>query len=176
MKKKIISVIIWLFIICLIVLLIYNIITSADFFATSISTFVTFGIAVFVTYYLTQGKNDDRCTRETIVKVIDQIQLFTISPERIIFSESTDHKTLLLELRRLRSKIEILSFYAKQYGYETEYLEIKTQFDNYENFCDTHYQDLQHMQKSYLEIMRWMQNIDSRCDNIRVKLYPPNKC
>lgn len=176
MKRRITKALIWFFIVGLVALLIYNIAMSKDFFATSISTFATCGVAILVTYYLTQSKNEDRCTRETIVKVIDQIQSFITAPERVIFTEATDHRKLLLELRRWRSKIDILSSYAEQYDYSTECKEIRENFQYYHDFCDAHYQDLQHMQKSDMEIMRWMQNIDSRCDNIYLKLYPPENC
>jgi hypothetical protein len=155
-------------------LLVFNIVKTTDFFKTDISTFVTVIMAITVTYYLAQRKNDERNTKELVFSTIDGIQEFVNDSKNIYFEEAPDHKMMLLALRRLNSKSELLCKYAKHYKYVSEAEQIKRFIKQYEDLYDLHGQDIPYLQKTSTDIARWLENIDSRCDTIRSKLYPPN--
>ena len=84
-----------------------------------------------------------------------------------------EQKILLLNIRHIRSKIDVLKQYAEKYGYQKVIEDLENNFDSYQNLMAIHYADIDYLKKSTEEIAKWMQNIDSRCDQLRLKLYPP---
>ncbi len=163
----------WIFIVVLGALFAYGVKNTTNFFETSVSTFITVSAAVFVTFFLTQSKNDDRNTKDLVFKVIDQIQEFSHEAKSVNFQSIPDQKDMLLQIRRMRSKTHLLNLYSERYHYQTASKELLDYFEKYQELFDNHFQDLDYLQKSDQEIARWMENIDTRCDSIRIKLYPP---
>ena len=152
----------------------YNIQHQAEFFCVSLEAFINVIIAVGVTYYLTQRKSDDRKTKEFIFAIVDQIQQYALQPSLYTFTDMPpEQKHLLLNIRHIRSKIDVLKQYAEKYGYRKEIEDLEKNFDSYQSLMDNHYTDIGYLRKSADEIAKWMQNIDSRCDQLRLKLYPP---
>lgn len=152
----------------------YNIKHEADFFCVSLEAFINVIIAVGVTYYLTQRKSDDRKTKEFIFDIVDQIQQYALQPSLYTFKDvPPEQKILLLNIRHIRSKIDVLKQYAEKYGYQKVIEDLENNFDSYQNLMAIHYADIDYLKKSTEEIAKWMQNIDSRCDQLRLKLYPP---
>lgn len=154
-------------------LFLYNVFTTKEFFQTNIGYFLTITVAVFVTFFLTQSKNDDRNRKDLLFGVVDQIQDFVFKVKRIDYECAPDFKDMLLLTRRISSKTYILGLYADNYNYRTESQEINDYVKKYIDLVDYHQQDMSYMQKTSQEIARWMENIDSRCDIVRTKLYPP---
>ena len=110
-------------------------------------------IAVGVTYYLTQRKSDDRKTKEFIFDIVDQIQQYALQPSLYTFKDiPPEQKILLLNIRHIRSKIDVLKQYAEKYGYQKVIEDLENNFDSFQNLMAIHYADIDYLKKSTEEI------------------------
>ena len=160
---------------CLGFLIIYNAITDgALFLKAPLINIVSILLAVFVAYYFTQQRADERKAKELTEHLIEQIQDL-LNQESINWTEDTIRKHTLLSQRRIRYKIDILKPLGTSMKISDDILYIEKEYSQYAEFVGNHSNDVEYLNKSEIELMKYKQNIETRCDVIKCKLYAGNK-
>lgn len=151
---------------------IYNVINNKLFLKVSASSLLTMFIAVIVSFWLVQLKNDKRKLNDKIDKLVYKIQDI-ISSSDFTSCETADicRKNLILH-RSVANKIEYLkSVCEKDDNIKSSILEIENEFRALREFYSDHYMDEEYMRKSQKEFQNYITKIDDEADKIHVKLF-----
>ena len=73
--------------------------------------------------------------------------------------------------RKLANCLNVLVEYGKQLGFQDDVKYIDEEFSRYKTFVSEHLNDLEYLSKSETHLRKYLENIDSKCDQIVVKLY-----
>lgn len=156
----------------LVLLVMYNLRHNCTFWDASCTSIISLIIALVVAFYFVQLRTDERKQKEIVEKLVDQIRVFALDYNTTHWPDSFDDKETLLKIRRIRNKIDILGKYSALFNYQQELNEIKKNFEKYEETVDEHQNDVNHLKQCTSEFCKWMDNINSRCDELIYKLYP----
>lgn len=173
MKKKIIKhgIILLVLVILIAPLLYYNFKNNETFFKVPFTSIVSALAVVYVSFYLTQWRNDTREKIKHIGAIIDEIKFIINSDDLyLINSEMQKQRSLILQ-RKVANKITILKHYDLNNKIKCE---IKALDDNYKElreFLGNHINDSEYIQKSKNEIARMASKIENNCDEICVYLH-----
>ena len=149
----------------------YNANNNPHFFEMSIYQVSSVFIAMAITFYLTQKKNDERKLKEVVGSVAESLQAIIASESAVKITESTIDKELWMLVRRINNKIDILDKYSKRLKIKSETDYIKNEFKGYRELLENHINDKPYLQKSDGELRKYINNIDSKLDCIKVELY-----
>jgi len=155
----------------IIVLAVYNIYSYDKFWEISVSTVITASIAIYISYYFTQNRLDQRKAQDSLEKVLSKLETeISRTPIRAMTSE-TEKSQILLGIRRINNKIFVLKKYQELFGIVEDVKWIHQRFKDYEEFVGDHIDDMDYLSKSQSELIRPLERIDDRIDTIRIKLY-----
>lgn len=145
-----------------------------DFLKIDAYEVFTIIIALFVTYYLTERKNDIRKLNDKIENICNDIQVYLRENYKIVPSKQNREKTLI-NIRYISNKIHILEKLSeKSNNIKKAVSYIKKEHKNYNEFVSTNLdQDEKYFQEqNRLEkINTHINNIDNKLDEIIVYLY-----
>ena len=173
-KKYIISIII--ISIILFVDIGYNIWNNGwgDFLKINAYEVITIIIALFVTYYLTERKNDIRKLNDKIENICNDIQIYLREEYKIVPSKKNKER-VLLNIRYVSNKIHILEKLSEKNNNIKEAIAyIKGEHNKYNEFVST---NLDQNEQYFLEENRQekikanINNMDNKLDEIIVYLY-----
>lgn len=163
MKKKSFILVILFWLGCL-ALGIYNGIKNPDFLVTPLSTIISIGVAVVVSYFFVQRKTDDRRKKEKIDKLLYKVQeiilndnFIEVRDENLIIQRSVINKILYLED-------------GVDNDIKGDISRIREKFEEFREFYGNHYKDIAYMNKSKKELLNYVRLIDDFCDKIHMKL------
>ena len=163
----------WFVVVLSLAILIFTIINALrnpDFIKMSLYNVLTLYIAIIIAYYFSQSKNDERKRKEKLEEIISKIQSSVTSEEAYITEETTKDEITMFQ-RNLSQKITVLSSFAIKYKIEEETKYIYDRFYEYKDFIGDHLTDMPFLQKSRIDLKKWLDLIDNKCDEIKLKLY-----
>ena len=76
-----------------------------------------------------------------------------------------------ISTRKVTNCIEVLKSYGASFGFEADIEYIEKELTNYKVLVSEHINDFDYLSKSESQLRRHSENIDSKCDQIIVKLY-----
>lgn len=135
-------------------------------------------IAICITFLATQLKNDQRKAKEHAEAVAGKIQQLVSSESFCNFSGSLNasQKTnvknqVQITNRKISNCIEILLQYGKKFKFKEDAEYVKSEFERYRETVDTYLEDFEYLAKSEPLLKKYAANIDSKCDQIIIKLF-----
>lgn len=147
----------------------YNLKNNDDFFKTSFSTIISVAIAVVLSYYFVQRKNDERRKKEKIDKLLYKIQEMIADEEFIsVESEGIIRKNLIYH-RSIGNKIQYLNENTSGDIHENVQ-KVSETFEQLREFYSNHYSDKDYVSRSDKEIANYKTKIDDTCDKIHMML------
>lgn len=145
-----------------------------DFIKINAYEVLTIIIALFVTYYLTERKNDIRKLNDKVENICNDIQVYLRENYKIIPSKQNKER-VLMNIRYISNKIHILEKLSEKNNSIKEAVSyIKKEHDKYNEFVST---NLDQDEKYFLEQNRLekiranINNMDNKLDEIIVYLY-----
>ena len=145
-----------------------------DFFKINIYQVITIIIAVFVTFYLKERKNDKMKLNGKIEDICNDIQRGLKDLYEIVPSSNTQ-KSFLMNKRYIANKIRVLEKLCKSDGILEKMISyIKNEYAKYDDFVSNNLdQDVGYfLKENRLEKIRsYINNIDNKVDEIIVYLY-----
>lgn len=152
--------------IILFVLGLYNAVKNAeDFWSTNITSLLSISAVLFISYYLTQMRNDERKRIDNIERLVMKIQA-EISSETLYCGKSN---MCLMYQRSLNNKIEYLQEQnLSSIGSGLDY--IHEQFQTYRDMYADHMNDTDFPASIEQDFSRIVVNIVDRCDKMLIEL------
>lgn len=163
-------------IICIVCAAIYNMFANcSSFWNINITQVLTMIIAVCIAFEAAQFKNDERKLKEQAEKIIAKIQFIVNEPAFTSFPNSGDGESLKrqnrIAIRKLHNCINILKEYSNISNISNDVDYIEEQYKSYNDFVSEHPDDLDYLSKSEIHLKKYAENIDSKCDQLLLKLY-----
>ncbi|MPM96456.1 hypothetical protein SDC9_143619 [bioreactor metagenome] len=128
-------------------------------------------VALVFAYYFTQKNIDNRKIKEIIEDIIIKIQIEISNDSSYIFEKDFDKKVIMLKLRNLNNKIDILESAKKELKISEEVNYIHKEFDEYRESIGENLEDINFLITNQKEFMKKLQNIDNKCDELKMRLY-----
>lgn len=152
--------------IILIGIAIYNIVVdSAEFWTTNITSLLSISAVLFISYYLTQMRNDERKRIDNIERLILKIQQ-EVADEKMIHGKSN---MCLMYQRSTNNKIEYLQ--AQNLSSISDELKyIHEQFQSLRDMYGDHMNDADFPNSREQDFSRIVVNIVDKCDVMLVEL------
>lgn len=151
---------------------------SSEFWKASAVQLLTPLIAICITFLATQFKNDQQKAKEHVEAVLVKIQQMVSDDRFCSFSDTLDvaEKTAVknqvqITNRKISNCIEILMKYSNQFKFKDDAEYIKREFERYRETVDTYLEDFDYLEKSVPLLKKYAANIDSKCDQIILKLF-----
>ena len=174
---KIVKALPWLLLVATLGLGFYNF-GCSSFWKASAVQLLTPLIAICITFLATQFKNDQRKAKEHAESVAVKIQQM-VSDERfcnfsgaINATEKTAVKNQVqITNRKISNCIDVLLKYGNQFKFKGDAEYIKREFERYRETVDTYLEDFDYLEKSAPLLKKYAANIDSKCDQVIVKLF-----
>jgi len=145
---------------------IYNVVTdAAKFFTANVTSVLSIGAVLLVSYYLTQVKNDKRKWIDNVENMIDKIQQEIHNTEAYEGPE----KMCLLHQRSINNKIEFLQS-KKISSISNDLNYIHDQFQTFRELYSEHMKDTNFPAGMEGDFHRIITNISDKCDIMRIEL------
>lgn len=160
---------------CVLGVCIYNIVNHSNFWDANAAQILTLFIAISLAFWATQSKNDQRRAKDHIEHVIQKVQVLVVAEQFYTFDShgniSESNKLFIISARKISNCIEVLKVYSKSFGFKDDVNYIEEQLKQYKEFVSEHLNDHEYLEKSESQLRRYSENIDSKCDQIILKLY-----
>lgn len=146
-----------------------------DFLKSSFTQILSIIIAIGIAFWASQYKNDQRKGKEHVQTIL--IKLQEIVTNEKFYSISSDANQNEIEItintnnRKINNYLTILDEYSKIFKFEDDFKYIRNEFEEYRTTIGNHIKDLDYLNKSYIELKRHSDNIDSKCNFIIMMLY-----
>lgn len=154
---------------------VYNAIANCNFWDVSVAQVLTLLVAIGIAFWATQFKNDQRNAKAHAERIIAKVQGIVAYEELYIFvpsdNEDDARKNYSISQRKLSNCLCVLGEYGKQLGFQEDVAYIEEQFSQYKLFVSDHLNDFEYLSKSETHLRKFLENIDSKCDQIVVKFY-----
>lgn len=153
----------------------YNIFANDSFWTVNVAQVLTLIITISIAFWATQFKNDQRRAKDHAERVIQKVQLLVTADRFYTFVPGVDigeaNKLHNISVRKLSNCIDILKMYGDEFGFKEEIRYIESELKQYKEFVSEHLTDYDYLSKSENQLRRYSENIDSKCDQIIIKLY-----
>ena len=177
MKTKLPSIVAAGFLLVVIVIGGCNINAEGFWNATAIQV-LTLLTAVGIAFFATQMKVDQRERKKYAEILLEKIQGLVLEESFYnipIITETETQKEYRAKIQMVNKKlsncIECLIQYSKPLQFEKEASYIKAEFTKYRQLVDEYLTDFELLNKLHETLKKYAQNIDSKCDQINVRLY-----
>ena len=154
---------------------IYNHCKNPSFWDVNVAQILTLFITIAIAFWATQFKNDQRRAKDHVERVIIKIQNLVVAEQFYSFDPNGDvengKKLYGISTRKVTNCIEVLKSYGASFGFEADIEYIEKELTNYKVLVSEHINDFDYLSKSESQLRRHSENIDSKCDQIIVKLY-----
>lgn len=168
-KKYIIPSIFLIFIVCLAVYNIYD--QGVEFLKINAGSIVTSLIALFISYYLSQARTDERKQREVIDGIIVELKSDVQDEYLYVITSDTDNRLLLSKIRSILNNIELLRQLKTTEIKKQDIDYIINEFEQYNVFIGDHISDFDYLTKSEKQLKKYLDSVSSKLNKIRLDLY-----
>ena len=132
---------------------VYNIKTNDQFWEASAANCITIVIALLISYWLVQRKNDLRKQKELIANLILDLRS-QLDKEDMYDLSNKSEKDINMRNRDISNKIEILDGIKGKFKIESGVDFISEKFDEYKEFIGNHIDDRDYLISSHSELKR----------------------
>lgn len=153
------------------VVAIYNIIANEKFWEVSVGTCLTLLVAVIVSYYLVQSKANEKSKKEALIRLMTAIQGVATDEKSYTVNCKDDTKILTMKKRQLSNYIKVLENYEANICDSEDIKFVKDKFEEYDSKIGDHIDDIDYLCKSYNDLRRPLDLIDSKLYEMIMKLY-----
>ncbi len=151
-------------------MIIYNLRNNNDFLKTSAANCISISIAVGISFFLVQKKNDKRKQREIMLDLIYKLQT-KITDERVVDLTGQDIEEIHMRNRDISNRIHTLQSLQAKFGIVEEVKFVAEKYDEYTTFIGNYISDLDYLAKSRKALERPISLIDSKLTDIAIKLF-----
>lgn len=151
-------------------LICFNFKNNPSFFCASFTQLLTLLITVFIAFWATQFKNDERKQKDHAEDILTIIQESVSEESFIKITTDTDTKLITMNNRKLSNKISVLIQYSNKLNFKQDAKYIEEKFKEYQEFVSNHINDLEYLSKSSAELIKYANLIESKCDTIFYKV------
>ena len=148
----------------------YNVKTNQSFFQASASDCITIGIAIIISYYLVQKRDDQRRQKDIIFELISKIMLIIENEKMYNFSGQTKEE-IMMRNRNISNRIHILEKIKDDFSIVTEVDFIRAKFDEYCDFIGDNIEKPDYLQQSQNALLRPISLIHTKLEEIALNLY-----
>lgn len=145
------------------------------FFRISFPQILTVFVAVGITFYATQRKNDERIIKEHVEKIIEKMQSIVTDCSFFIIREDADaeqvSQRIMMTCRKLSNYIDILRKYQDICAIKAEVEYLSREVSAYDTLVSDNIKDMKYLSKSGNALRRHAENIESKCNSIVARLY-----
>ncbi len=144
-----------------------------DFFDINIANVLTLSTAIIFTFLLTQKKNEDHRFRDSIVRLLENLQ--TRINDNLINSGFNEESMLKLqqEMRTIRNAIYAFRSVKNKLNIATEIDYIESQFNTYKDVIDNHICNYVYLEESSIDLSNYVALMSSKITETIVKIYTP---
>ena len=170
MSKKILYPIIIALVIIISVVTICNFLNNDNFWEANIYQCLSLFVVVGISFFVVQRQNDYRKQKDIYIKLIETLK--DIVDDRNSYSLSgVSKEEILMRLRDIGNKVDIISNYGKRFNIETDIELIKKWYEEYKSVIDDHISDLDTLSKLNNELKRPLNLISQKAFEIMLNLY-----
>ena len=119
MKKKWMSVVLILPILCVIGIGIYNIFNNQKFWETSATTCISLLFAAILSFYFVQRQTDFRSQKGIFIKLLESLQTIVNDEKSYDFS-GVSKEQILMKKREMNNKIKLINNLSRKFSIEEE--------------------------------------------------------
>lgn len=154
---------------------IHSAINNDAFWNIGVGQSLTIIVAILLAFWATQRKNDQRILKNHAEEIVLKIQNSVSQNEFVSFGcendkADTQKRTNLLN-RRISNCISILLRYGDKLEFAEDAKYIDKEFKDYKELVSEHIEDFEYLRKSESTLMKYAENINSKCDQIILKMY-----
>lgn len=149
---------------------VYNIKNNDKFWDASLVNVITILIAIIISYFFVQRKNDLRKQKDILLNLINGLQL-QISSEKAYDFSGQSGEEILMRKRDISNKIHILSGFQDTFLLQDEMKFVCEKFDEYDALIGDHISDLDYLRKSKNELRRPLDLINNKLISMSINLY-----
>lgn len=177
--NKVINALLICIIIVTIIVGINSFLNNKDFFIVNAQQIITILIAVGISFFASQFKNDERKIKDNVERIIVKIQDMVNSSDFTCIKFSNDkkndnntRKNITINNRTINNLISVVEKnYSKRLHIEDEIKYIKDSFEEYNVFVSEHINNLKYLSNSETTLRRLSNNIDNKCYELIAKMY-----
>lgn len=148
---------------------------SENFWKSSFTQILSFIIAIGIAFWASQYKNDQRKGKEHVQTILIKLQEIVTNEKFYLISSTANQSEIEITIntnnRKINNYLTILDEYSKIFKFEDDFKYIHNEFEEYRTTTGNHIKDLDYLNKSYTELKRHSDNIDSKCNFIIMSLY-----
>lgn len=150
--------------------LIFNAVTNPKFWEASFVNCITIGIAIVISYYFVQKKNDRRKQKDIVLDLIQDIQILVGQKATYDFSGQKP-QDITMRARELSNKIHILETIKDDFFISAEVEFVRSKFDEYNDLIGEHIDNLDYLLQSQKELKRPIELIDAKLIETSLRIY-----
>lgn len=130
------------------------------------SSILTICVAVFISYFLTQQRNDKRKFTDTNLIIIER--LFAILSSSKLYTITTDEDITFIRIsqKRIDNGFDILSKNIENENMLAKVTYMRNQLNMYWEHISNHINDFNFLQKSQPELLNYITNIEGRLSEL----------
>lgn len=130
------------------------------------SSILTISVAIFISYFLTQQRNDKRKFADTTLIIIERLFAILSSPKLYTITIDEDITFIRISQKRIDNALDILSKNIKDESMLTKVTYMKNQLNMYWEHISNHLTDFSFLQKSQPELLNYITNIEGRLSEL----------
>ena len=174
MKKNVPTAVKWsltlLFTAALVVFVLYNIKHNDKFWEASAVNVITILIAVVISYFFVQKRNDRRKQMDILLELISRLQLQISSEKAYDFTGQT-REEIMMRNRDINNKVQILTEVGESFLLKEDMKFVRQKTDEYLALIGDHSTDLDYLIKSKKELQRPLNLISCKLFSMSISLY-----
>lgn len=140
-------------------------------YISSICSVISLLFVIFISYYLTQKRNDERVIKEKLYKELEFIINEINNLDENLFNDKFEIKHYTLIRKKIDRSIKIIGHYANKFNYEIEFKSIKNEFESIDNIISNHIQSVDSLKNIIEDLVLHKDRIDNDYSEIFLKLF-----
>lgn len=144
---------------------------NLKFFQVSLYEIMYLAVIVYITVYLVDKYANKRLVKESAIAILDKLEYLINDVNSYKISDQTDKDRVLMIQRQFKNKISILKRHENILGIKKEIEYIDNQYVLYCEFVGSHIDDFYYLKKSEKDLLKYLNLIDTKIDEIKIQLY-----
>ena len=149
----------------------WSIKNDTNFYDVSLYQLFNLAIIIYIGFYLVQKYTDKRLLKQSATVILDKLEQLINDSNSYKITNQTDKDKVLMIQRQFKNKLLILKKNQEilQIKKEMDYIENK--YNEYCEFIGDHIDDFKYLEKSEKDMMKRLNLIDNKFDEIRMLLH-----
>ena len=151
---------------------------NVDFFIINFSDYITSVCAIiellfiaYISYFLTEKKNDERVIKEKINNELNFISISVNKLDEHFFNECFSIKDYTFLKKKIDRSIKIVENFKDRFNYSNELDKIKFEFESINHYISNHIETIKDNLKLLEDLDLHKDRIDNEISNIFLKLF-----